>query len=148
MIWQVENNAIENVVSHCLDITIPKVYSYADDVSVITKKSENAIRQIFKEYEEFSASTGLCLNADKTEMLCFNRNREQNYDIEVEYQGARHRITARDRIKINGIWLLQDPNEREEVNVQKRIDATEKILMMWSTRHLSLLGRILIIKTI
>ena len=56
-------------------------------------------------------------------------------------------IAAKSRIKINGIWFLQDTEEREDVNVQKRIESTEKILMMWSTRHLSLLGRILIIKT-
>ena len=142
-----ENNVIENVVARGLNLTIPKVYSYADDVSIITKKSEDAIKQIFKEYELFSASSGLHLNANKTELLCFNRDKNNDFDIEVEYRGERHRIAASDRIKINGIWFLQDREEREDVNVQKRIEATEKILMSWSTRHLSLLGRILIMKT-
>ena len=130
-----------------MNINIPKIYSYADDVSIVTKKSEYGVGEIFKEYEAFSNSSGLVLNANKTEMFCFNGNREQNFEIEVDYRGERHRIVAQDRIKINGVWLLQDPYAMEEFNVQKRIDAMEKILMMWSTRHLSLLGRILIIKT-
>ena len=142
-----ENAEIESVVARGLNLNFPKIYSYADDVTVVAKKSESAIKQIFKEYEIFSNSSGLVLNAEKTEMLCFNKDRDHQFELNVDYRGARHRIAAVERIKVNGFWLLQDPRVREEVNVQKRIEAMERILMMWSTRHLSLLGRILIIKT-
>ena len=142
-----ENDAIECIRSRLLNVNIPKIYSFADDVSVLTKRSETSIRKIFKEYENFLNSSGLILNADKTELLCFNKNRNHNFEIDVDYRGTRHRLVALDRVKINGIWLLQDPKAREDVNVQMRMDSTEKILKMWSTRQLSLLGRILIIKT-
>ena len=142
-----ENDAIECIRSRLLNVNIPKIYSFADDVSVLTKRSETSIRKIFKEYENFLNSSGLILNADKTELLCFNKKRNHNFEIDVDYRGTRHRLVALDRVKINGIWLLQDPKAREDVNVQMRMDSTEKILKMWSTIQLSLLGRILIIKT-
>lgn len=42
---------------------------------------------------------------------------------------------------------MQDQALREEANVKKCIDAMEQHLNMWSTRRLTLVGRILILKT-
>ena len=77
----------------------------------------------------------------------FNKQRESDLEIDIDYRRESYKISARDRIKINGIWFLQDSVEREDVNIQKCVDSMERILAQWSTRHLSLLGRILIVKT-
>ena len=42
-------------------------------------------------------------------MLCFNKDRDHQFELNVDYRGARHRIAAVERIKVNGFWLLQDP---------------------------------------
>ena len=141
-----ESNMISRITSPRLNITVPKVLGFADDVSVITKRDERCIKEIFQEYESFSKSSGLVLNANKTEILCFNSD-QQGLQMDVEYMGTRHRLSSVDRIKINGIWMLQDPREREDLNVESRINSTVKLLEAWSRRRLTLLGRILIIKT-
>ena len=141
------NQEIVPIVSSHLDISIPKVYSFADDVSVATKKDENCVKEIFREYELFSKESGLVLNANKTEILRFNHNRSWNYEIDINYIGVSHKLVALQMIKINGIWMLQDSQRREETNVRKCTDSMDRLLAVWSTRHLSLLGRILIIKT-
>ena len=58
-----------------------------------------------------------------------------------------YQINSREQIKINGIIFTQDPATREDINARKVLDSMDRILRMWSTRHLTLLGRILIIKT-
>ena len=141
------NQTIEEIVSASLPIRVPKVYGYADDVSVATKRTNDSIQSIFTEYETFSRSSGLFLNADKTEVLCFNGARLSNHQFEITYLGARYRLQGLERIKINGIIFQQDPAQRETRNVEKAVDSMDRHLAIWSTRHLTLLGKVLIIKT-
>ena len=138
---------IPHITSAHLPIEIPKVYSFADDITTITRKDNRAIQAVFDEYELFSKSSGLMLNADKTEILCFNGHHAVRQQFDVNYAGAAHQLWSKDRIKVNGIILLQDPIRREETNVEQAIEGMERLLASWSTRRLTLLGRILIIKT-
>ncbi len=48
--------------------------AYADDISVICKKSNDCIQQVFYEYKRLTKRSGLELNADKTEILNLNSN--------------------------------------------------------------------------
>ena len=63
------------------------------------------------------------------------------------YLGNRFLLQGLEQIKINGILFRQDPEQRVRINVDKAITAMEKQLRIWSTRNLTLLGKILIIKT-
>ena len=147
LIRNIKNNVeIQRIKSPSLRIRIPKIYGFADDVNVLTTRSQGSINQIFKEYEKLSINSGLKLNADKTEILCFNPQRA-NYAFSANYLNRDYVIQSRDQIKINGIFFTQDPAQREDANVRKVLDSMDKQLRMWSSRHLTLLGRILIIKT-
>ena len=142
-----DNDVIERLSSPHLDVVIPKSYGYADDVTVVTKNSERCVQEVFREYEKFSKASGLILNAEKTEILGFNHRRIVNDAYQVVYRGNRFEIRSVSRIKVNGIILLQDTDQREEENVVKVLGAIERLLRSWSTRRLTLLGKILIIKT-
>ena len=142
-----ENRAIEPIVSRSLDINVPKAYGYADDINVVMRNTPRGVREIFREYEIFSAASGLVLNADKTEILNFNYDRRVNDAFQIQHRGTDVTLTSQDQVKINGILMLQDTDRREELNVQKVVDAVGKLLKSWSTRTLTLLGKILIIKT-
>ena len=143
-----ENIMIERITSQALGtITIPKSYGYADDVTVVAKRSDDGVQAIFSEYETFSKASGLILNANKTEILCFNCLRRWDYVFNVLYRGDNFRLSGQEQVKINGILLLQDQGTRENANVQKVYDSMERQLKAWSTRSLTLLGKILIVKT-
>ena len=62
------NQQIKPVMSTNLNKTIPKIYSFADDVTVVAKKKDTCLKAVFKEYESFSEESGLVLNATKTEI--------------------------------------------------------------------------------
>ena len=141
------NDTISRIESRLMPIIIPKVYGFADDVSVVTKNSNRGLQAIFTEYEAFTKVSGLQLNAGKTEILCFNKDKNCNQQFQIMYEGARHQIAAADRIKINGILFTQDVDMLEDINMTVAITGMERLLLSWSTRRLTLLGRILVIKT-
>ena len=49
-----ENNVIEPIKSQKLTINLPKNYGYADDVTVILKRTIEGVQEIFNVYENFS----------------------------------------------------------------------------------------------
>ena len=142
-----ENRNIETLASQHLPIRLPKTLGFADDVTVVTKRSNECIQEVFKVYEEFTEASGLMLNADKTEIMCFNQARDTNQQFVVDYCNRQYVINCVERLKINGILFLQDKRRHEEANVAKVIDSMDRLLRPWSTRNLTLIGKILIIKT-
>ena len=148
LIRNIKSNAVINSVSsNFLRIAVPKVYSFADDITIVAKNEPQGIQAVFDEYEMFSKASGLLLNAEKTEFLCFNQHGVGRHQFNVQYNGVNHVLDSKDMIKVNGIFLIQDPIQREDINVGRAIEAMERLLMSWSKRRLTLLGRILIIKT-
>ena len=63
------NDEISPLTSTTLGVSLPKSYSYADDVSCTVSDDETSLKGIFKEYERFTRMSGLELNADKTEAI-------------------------------------------------------------------------------
>ena len=141
------NPEIVGIKSKTLDVDIPKVFGYADDVNAVIKTDVGGIQSLFNEYETFSHQSGLILNADKTEILRFKKTNLTNRSFNVTYMGKDYNLTTSQGIKINGILFFQDQKVREEKNVEKVVAAMSKHLTRWSRRHLTLLGKILILKT-
>ena len=114
---------------------------------MVAKKKDTCLKAVFKEYESFSEESGLVLNATKTEMLCFNNSRTTDYEIDVDYMGASHKLKASEMIKINGILFQQNLERMKDSNVEHVATRMDRHLRSWSGRSLSILGKICILKT-
>ena len=141
------NVNIESISSTKLNINLPKVYGYADDVNALVRTNLTSIQNLFSEYEKFTESSGLLLNADKTEILRFKKGNRVETEFNVSYRGNNYLLKSQPEIKVNGILFLQDPKTREERNVEKIIGAMTKHLEKWSRKYLTVMGKILILKT-
>jgi len=119
----------------------PKILAYADDVTCITD-SVDGIKEIFKEYERLSKASGLMLNADKTEII--NRN-ARSYSF--RYMNVGHRVISKKEAKINGIYFNCNNDIMKQRNYEMLCAKINSALLLWQTRRLSLLGKILIYKT-
>ena len=145
------NNRITPVKSELLRSDLPKSYAYADDVSAIIQNDGESLQQLFKEYERLTRTAGLELNADKTELLLV-RSRNVNIDqanirLRVNYCNKRYDLKPSQCVKINGILLQQNELAMKEENVAEICKKMERHLKMWSARQLTVLGKILIVKT-
>ena len=131
---------------------LPKAYAYADDVNVIIENSAAGLQTIFDEYSRLTKASGLELNADKTEIMQLRRRNqnEGNFvptNFDVVYCGQMYQLNTSREIKVNGILFQQNTNQAVDANVDNVLGKIDKILRNWSARHLSLLGKILIVKT-
>ena len=124
--------------------TIPKIISYADDVACILYPSQDNLQHIFDHYQKMTNVSGLKLNAEKTELITCGVNTQH---FEVWYNDKSYKITPCSDMKVNGLQIGFDLEEVQLKNFTKVITSVEQQLMGWSSRYLSLLGKILIFKT-
>ena len=144
------NPNITPIHSEKLAKDLPKCYAYADDVSSVISNRNHCLQELFNEYSRLTKLSGLELNADKTELMVVNkafddRNRTKIY--EIEYLGKNYRIETCKETKINGILFQQNQQRMMDSNVDAAIRKIETNMKKWATRHLSLLGKILVTKT-
>ena len=145
------NDRISPIKSELLRSDLPKSYAYADDVSAVLKNDGESLQQLFGEYERLTRMSGLELNADKTELLMIkSQNVIANaaaHRLRVRYCNNSYDLNVNEKIKINGIVLQQNEDEMKNENVAEICRKMEKHLKTWSARQLSILGKILIVKT-
>ena len=140
------NVQIEPLHSTTLNNQLPKCYAYADDVNVAIKETANGLQALFNEYERLSRMSNLELNADKTELLLLG-NRVQERTLNVSYLNRNYSISSKPKLKINGIVFQRDIQCMKDDNVAEVIKKMDKMFKQWSRRSLTLLGKILIVKT-
>ena len=150
LLCNIENNPnIEPINLVKLNQNLPKAYAYADDVNCAIKNKDGTLQGIFAEYCRLTRMSGLELNADKTEILGFKSGQlvpeEKLYN--VTYNGADYVLRSKRSIKINGIHFQQNQTLMRQTNVGNVVRKIDEQMRRWSARRLSLLGKILILKT-
>jgi hypothetical protein len=148
LLRNIENNPNIEALTH-EGLNFPKAVGYADDVNGLLKNSARGLQAIFDEYERLTKLSGLTLNADKTEIMRLRKNGGVNQvnDDALKYLDKRFTLTSKSNIKINGIIFQESPSETKRSNVRAVLDKISIKLSAWSKRGLSILGKILIVKT-
>ena len=150
LLRNIESNArIKSLKSEVLNSEVPKLYAYADDVNSVIKNDQESLQEMFREYERLTNLSGLQLNADKTEILPIKSTNIRNFNplYVINYKNETHRLKPCTSTKINGIIFQQDESELRQANVDNVVRKTDEQLKKWSRRGLSILGKILIVKT-
>jgi len=113
-----------------------KLNQYADDTFVSIINDGHSLNNVFTCIESFSKISGLQLNKDKTEILDLGGN----YNCKPEWVKA--------EVKLLGIKINKDVNIMTINNFANKLQDIENCLQMWQMRHLSLIGRIQVIKSL
>ena len=145
-----KNDNIEPVFSNELNASLPKSYAFADDVNCFVKNNMRSLQGVFDEYDRLSRLSGLKLNAEKTELLHListNRRQPNQPLFSFSYGGERHDIAPKSEVKINGVLFHQEESRMRTRNVEEIAVKIDKKMKMWSKRNLSILGKILVVKT-
>ncbi len=119
--------------------------AYADDISIISRKSIDRIQQVFYEYERLTKRSGLELNADKTELLNLYSKEKDKISFRYNYQSFA--INTVEKIKICGLYYCINSDEEYQLNVTEKIKKLSYKIKLWSQRHLTMEGKTLIVKT-
>lgn len=112
-------------------MAFPKCLGYADDISDITSNKINIAGTVLKEYKKFTEISGLQINAEKTEIFQLTDTYSaQNYGF--SHQGTQMTITNEEKININGIHLVTDPDKTHKANFEAVRQTMDNQFAAWS----------------
>ena len=132
-----QDTSIKGIVP-CLGEEAIKIWQYADDTSLFLFDT-NDLRTAIGHTDAFSAFSDLFLNLNKSFGLSMNGNLVNTGDIA---------ITFKNTIKILGIYFSNEkPASAIDLNWTSRIKNLINHLNQWSKRDISIMGKILVIKT-
>lgn len=118
------------------------ISQYADD-SILILKDNRQVDSAILQVEQFSKVSGLELNLQKTQGMLLGLERN------IPKDKLNNEVTWTNKpIRCLGIFVGYDKQECEKYNWDRRIDKIQQILDRWKARNLTLLGKILVLKTL
>ena len=132
----------ENIRGLKINDTELKLSMYADDITAFIKDDCSA-NHLFNLLNDFGACSGLKINISKTEgmwlgSLKCNLGKRSPFNISWPEK----------YVIVLGVAFAYDPSVSYKINFEEKLAALKKILNQWTTRGLTLMGRICIIKTL
>ena len=113
---------------------------YADDTTVILEDSES-ILHLFELLSQFEKCSGLRINESKSELLWLGSDRFRKDKI--------HNLKLNEEpILALGVYFSYDDKLAAQKNFFDKLASLKKILNIWSSRDMSIYGRINIVKTL
>ena len=117
---------------------VAKITQMADDTTVFVSDYES-LQRILETMSLFEKASGLRLNKGKTEAMWLGIKGHRKKGLGLKWQ--------EDSIFSLGVHFCQNKINSEELNLTQSLDRCLKCLDIWSRRHLSIIGRITVIKS-
>ena len=138
---QLRNNDIKGIEIKLDGKTHSLIISQmADDTSLFLKSKEE-IKKALNIIETFGTFSGLKLNKTKTEGIWIGRLKRSKDKID--------NINFTDKpIKVLGVYFGLNKEECNKLNWESKMNKAKNLMKSWEKRHLSIMGKILIIKTL
>ena len=112
-----------------------KLAQYADDTTVFVK-DDQSIKHLFNLLEKFERVSGLRINQSKSELLCLRKDKILNLNLSEK------------PIYALGIYFSYNDELATEKIFYDKLVSLKKILNIWSSRDISIYGKINIVKTL
>ena len=116
-----------------------KLSQYADDTSCFVRDKDSVVK-LFEKLNAFKSCSGLELNRSKTEAMWLGKNNPQPTNL--------FGINWPPKCVCLGVCFSRDSEISVKDNFEKRLRALEKCLNIWSSRDLTLYGKINIVKNL
>ena len=117
-----------------------KLLQYVDDATAVLSDMDSA-RALFTLLDVFKELSGLRINSSKTEGMWIGSSRSNKLKpFGIKWPD--------EPIKALGVYYTYDIKLLHEKNFIERLDSVKKLLNIWSSRGLSLYGKVTIIKSL
>ena len=118
--------------------TEQKLAMFADDLTCLVQ-DKTSIAELEKALENFQFLSGLKINYSKSTIYSVDQSETTNTSIAS--------FKATQNLYLLGIEIGNDQQLKESRNITQRVDKVKAIFKRWKQRNLSLIGKIMIIKT-
>ena len=117
-----------------------KLLQYADDTTAVLSDMDSA-RALFTLLDVFKELSGLRINSSKTEGMWIGSSRSNKLKpFGIKWPD--------EPVKALGVYYTYDIKLLHEKNFIERLDSVKKLINIWSSRGLSLYGKVTIIKSL
>ena len=121
-----------------------KISQCADDTTFILNGSEKSFTAALSDLELFSTISGLKLNNKKTEVLwidsCTGREDQLSPEKNLKW--------VKDKVGCLGVWISTNSRVSMDKNCSEKLEKIRSCLSCWEYRRLSLLGKIVVLKSL
>ena len=117
-----------------------KLLQYADDTTAVLSNIESA-HKLFQLLDEFKKLSGLKINRSKTEGMWIGSLK----DSDMKPLGIKW---PQDPIRALGVFFSYDKELLYRKNFSDKLNDIKKLINIWSSRGLSLYGKVTIIKVV
>ena len=121
---------------------IIKIGLYADDTFLMLDGSESSLQESVLVLNHFQVFSGLKINLDKTQAIWLGKLKKRSYTICKDLN-----LNWDVKFKLLGINFSVNLDEMNELNYRIKIAEIEKLFTLYKRFHLSLVGKITVIKT-
>ena len=123
--------------------TCAKVIQYADDTTFFLDGTEESLRAVFDELGWFAKFSGLKPNVAKSNGMWSGSHSSSTEKICPEID-----LNWVNKIKLLGIVFEPKCLNTVEENIRVKKDSISRVINMWKNRHLTLAGKIVVVKTL
>ena len=134
----IEIRSNDNINGIKVGVGTAKIAQMADDTTIFVR-NHDSLQRIITVMNMFEQASGLRLNKGKTEAMWLGIKGHRKKGLGLKWQ--------EDSIYALGIYFCHDLGKSQELNLSQSMEKCKKCLDTWSRRHLSLIGRITVIKS-
>lgn len=118
---------------------------YADDTFFTLDGSESSLHHCLNTLELFTECSGLKVNIDKTKAIWLG---SKSNSTETMCSGRKLNWETSETFVVLGITFSTDLHQIPNLNYNKKFEEIKQLLESWSWRHLSIQGKIQVIKSL
>ena len=133
----------ENIKGIVIGKTEHKISMLADDTNIFMKYCKESLDHVLLSLEQFSRVSGLIINFEKSSAYCIGMKNAKELDV-------KNRIYwAKDIIETLGVKIPTHKGiDVQKLNYEPKIVKIENIIKSWSSRNLSLRGKVIVIRSL
>ena len=117
---------------------------FADDMDIFMLADQNSLHQCLNCSQEFQAHTGFTVNYDKTQIYRIGSLKRSNAMFFTQEKLK----WTNDSIEVLGVKIDHDDENVLRMNYQTIVPKVKNVLKSWSSRSLSLLGKVCIVNSL
>ena len=121
-----------------------RISQFADDTTLFILNSERNLRLCMNILEDFHRISGLKINVDKTKVVKFGGDRDSSDNLCPDL----NLIWTNNFTSLGINYDVTDLENITQLNIEPKLLDMERLIRIWQLRNLTLIGKIIIIKSL